>query len=67
MDNEIVKEAKYVERPDGVYDLQVTMDNDAYMKLCEILMPIKITIEDVLVLFLKSIVDGSFSLRLTNK
>ena len=62
MDNDIVKEAKFIERPDGAYDLQVTMDNDAYIKLCEILTPMKLTIEDVLVLFLKSIVDGSYSL-----
>ena len=59
MDNNIVKEAKFVKRTDGAYDLQVTMDADAYLQICEILKLIGITIEEAIVRFLKELAKGN--------
>ena len=58
MDKQIVHEAKFIERADGMYDLQVTMDKDAYDKICEILAALNITIEELTICFLKALVEG---------
>lgn len=58
MDKQIVHEAKFIEQADGMYDLQVTMDKDAYDKICEILAPLNITIEELTLCFLKSLIEG---------